>query len=116
VGRRTAPLSRKLVAGPVLNLRESEVGEEVRHFLKRVGWRYYSLAQGRKTRQTPGLPDLWCLHPSGRPPFWVELKSETGTSSPAQLEFAALCHTAGTGHVVGGVTQVMDHLKKIGAL
>lgn len=104
------------MAGPAYNLRESEVGEQVRDMLKRLGWLVYSLPQGRVTRQTPGLPDLWAMHPAGRPPFWVELKTPTGIPSREQVKFAGLCQMAGTGYVIGGTVAVRDHLVKIGAL
>ena len=107
---------RKLAAGPALNLRESEVKQEITALLKRIGWQVWSTSDGRKSRNTPGLPDMWCMASNGRPPFWVEVKSETGKPSPEQESFAALCHHAGTGYVMGGVTQVLAYLKKIGAL
>ena len=106
----------KVFAGPALNLREVEVKAEVTAFLKRLGWRTWSTSDGRPSRNTKGLPDMWAMHPSGRPPFFIEVKSETGKPSPEQLEFAALCHHAGTGYVLGGIVQVQDYLKKIGVL
>lgn len=44
----------------------------------------------------PGQPDLWGFLPlPEHPPFWLELKSKTGTLSPAQREFRDIAQARG---------------------
>lgn len=105
----------KVAAGPPIVLREAEVKAEVTAFLKRIGWKTWSTSDGRVSRNTPGLPDLWAMHAHWGT-FWCEVKSETGKPSPEQLEFAKLCRSGEVGYVMGGIVQVQEHLRKIGAL
>src|SRR5207245_622849 len=44
-------------------LRESDVQLAIRRLLESVGYWTYALSQGRQTRQSAGLPDLYALHP-----------------------------------------------------
>jgi len=78
--------------------RELDVQYEVRTFLEALGCAVYALSQGRATRQSAGLPDLWVLHPrlGG---VWIEVKAPGGRRSAAQTTFAERCAQAHVPHL-----------------
>src|SRR5213594_3167441 len=79
-------------------LRESDVQLSVRRLLESVGYHCYALSQGRATRQSAGLPDLYGLHPT-KGAVWVECKRPGGTLSEAQILFADRCAQSGVGYL-----------------
>src|SRR5690349_16309807 len=87
--------------------RESDVLYSVRTLLEAVGFSCYRLAQGRMTRQSAGLPDLYALHPT-KGALWVECKRPDGRRSAAQSLFAARCIRAGVGYVCCSKLETMQ--------
>jgi hypothetical protein len=54
------------------------------------------LSQNRRTKQTPGLGDLWCTAPQGwRLAWWWETKAGAGKLEPAQEHFRDDCFRTG---------------------
>lgn len=103
---------------------EKDVQRDVMALLRGCGCRVFNLSQGYRpggarhgtTRQTRGLPDLYVFPPRGLAPFWCEIKRLGGTQSPEQMGFQSLCAEAGTGYIVGGVAEVVTHLRTLGIL
>lgn len=93
---------------PVAALRESDVQKSVVAFLRRVGCGVYVLSQGRKTRQTPGLPDLFAFPLVGNA-FAFESKTVSGKQSPEQEAFEAHCQRCGLDYVKGGIREAVDY-------
>lgn len=78
-----------------------------------------------KTRQTPGIPDLYTFLPRVRkielptlPPaaVWIEVKALDGRSSPAQERFAERAQLRDIPYLIGGVDVVRRFLEKHGFL
>jgi hypothetical protein len=108
---------------------EKEEQREVWQRFVVCGFKGYWLSQARETKQTPGLADLWFMHPDRELALWWETKRQKGGKhSDAQKEFARLCHvcriTYGTGDrydaerwlvehglavVIGGVLEPIRH-------
>ena len=94
---------------------ERDVARSVRAFYESLGVDVYSLQDRRpgRTTNTPGLPDLWCMHAT-LGGFWHELKAPTGKLSPEQLTFQATCGRCGVDLVVGGVMEAAAYLQRRG--
>ena len=56
------------------------------------------MSQGRTTRQSAGLADLWAMHPKSGG-VWIELKAPGGRLSEAQQLFADRCAQSGVGYL-----------------
>lgn len=68
-------------------LEKKEQAEIVKLF-RAFGFKVYNLSQARASKQTPGLPDLFCMDPERRVGFWWESKrSVGGTLSASQMLF-----------------------------
>lgn len=79
-----------------LDAQEKDEQREIRKLLTSFGFRVFWLSQARRSGQTPGLADLWCVHERLPIAFWWETKRQGGgRHSPAQLEFAWLNTRAG---------------------
>ena len=77
----------------VLEKREQAV---ITKMARVLGFHVYNLSQARRTKQTPGLPDLWLAHEGKQFAGWFEAKRQVGgTRSSAQLDFACECFVAG---------------------
>lgn len=97
-----APVITSNAAEDASRILEKAEQVEVRKLLIAHGFNIYNLSQARASKQTPGLPDLWCVHKRDRVAFWWEVKRQVGGKlSTAQEEFAAECVRAGVGHYVG---------------
>jgi hypothetical protein len=73
---------------------EKEIQRQIVRYLKLKGWHVWETSQGYRsapggTRTTPGLPDLYCLHPVNGAMF-IEVKRPGGELRPAQREFIRL--------------------------
>ena len=67
-----------------------------------AGCEVYWLSQSRRTRQTPGLPDLLVFGPPGEPFHLAwETKAGRGGPSEAQRKFALHCHRTGFPYRIG---------------
>jgi hypothetical protein len=96
--------------------RESDVQYELRTWLDATAWWTYSLAQGRATRQSAGLPDLLCLRPHTGI-LLLEAKARTGVQSAAQAKFEARCVAAGVPYVVArSVAELQGYLRLKGII
>lgn len=106
--------------GPVPDSRDPAIDEkreqaEVVKRFRAFGFHVYTLSQPRATKQTPGLPDLWCAHNTQPIAFWWETKRQVGGElSSVQVEFQAECHRCGVGHGVGDRYAADDHLILLG--
>jgi hypothetical protein len=97
---------------------EKEIQASVVKLYTAFGCDVYNLSQARASKQTPGLPDLWCFYRGidldrsfG---FWHETKTPKGQQSVAQIEFEARCVSTGTLYVLGGVAAAEAHLIRFG--
>jgi hypothetical protein len=78
-------------------------------------FRVYTLSQPRATKQTPGLPDLWCMHEQLPIAFWWESKRQIGGKhSDAQKEFAELAKSSGVRHGSGDRYDAERYLVSLG--
>lgn len=89
---------------------QREVYKRFRAFGAEVYW----LSQPRRTKQTPGLGDLWCMHPRERIAWWWETKHGAGKLEPAQERFRELCEQTHTLHGSGGVAEAEEFLVRQG--
>ena len=78
--------------------RESDVMYEITSFCQALGIAVYHLSQGRSTRQSAGLPDLWLMHPK-LGGVWLEVKAPNGRRSGAQTVFADRCARSRVQHM-----------------
>lgn len=67
-------------------------------------------------RCTPGIPDLFIMYPSRPEPFafWCEIKAGKDKLRPAQVEFNVAAEQCNISVVVGGVDEVLAHLRSQG--
>jgi hypothetical protein len=74
---------------------EYYVRRDIKLMAEALGFAVYDLEQNRKTRQTPGLADLYLLHRGFKLELWVETKAGNNTPSPAQEIFYELVWASG---------------------
>lgn len=100
--------------------RDAAALEKVEQFeiLKRFrtfGFKVYWLSQTRAAKQTPGIPDLWCMHTTLPFAFWWEAKRQKGGRfSAEQLEFRELALSTGVGYGCGDRFAAEEHLITLG--
>lgn len=76
-----------------------------------------NLSQARKTKQAPGLPDLFVVHRGKSRAWWHETKRPVGGRySPAQIEFRDDMQACGVDWVGGDRRAAYEQLKAIGAI
>lgn len=88
---------------------EREVQREVKRVLALHGYIVSDFSQGYRpggkrhgtTRQTPGVPDLYCQHRTRPVRFWVEVKRPGGRLTEAQVNWRA------NERIAGGVVYVI---------
>lgn len=97
-------------------MRESQVQRDVKRAYEKAGCFVAVFSQGRKTRQTPGIPDLLIFVPGRFLPWWHETKAPGGKQSPAQVTWQARCETVGMSYVLGGLPEALAHLKLVGLM
>ena len=72
---------------------EARIRRNITGLMKTFGFSVWDLEQNRKTRQTPGIPDLiisgWGQH------FHVEVKVPGKKETPAQVDFRETCNANG---------------------
>lgn len=94
---------------------EKDEQREVVKMYRAHGCLVRNLSQARRTKQAPGLPDLWIVHRGKAKAWWMEVKRQAGGRlSPGQIEFQEDCRLCGVGHLVGGVREAMVYLEGIG--
>lgn len=106
-----------------------------------LGWRVYSLSQGYRkerggTRQSAGLPDIFCFCPAKRLTLWIEVKppkeaqrmakllARTGPipksyandlkRARAQAQFRHLCEATGQPYCYGTLPELLVVLRSLG--
>ena len=92
-------------------------------FFRQIGCAVYKLSQGYRkerggTRQTPGIPDLYVMHPDiPGGSLWIEVKAERGKPSPAQLAFADECIACGVSYLLAkSVDEAWQYAVAIGLI
>lgn len=71
-----------------LNVLEKDEQAFIFKLFRGFGVIVYNLSQPRATKQTPGLPDMYCMHPGIRRAWWFETKrAEGGRLSEVQKVF-----------------------------
>lgn len=100
---------------------EADVQRAVKALFQQSGCVVYDLSQGyrndpRGTRQTPGLPDLWCFVPRKKLTFWFEVKAHDGRRTDSQIVFGAMCAATSQHYGWGGVEQAKDLLRTWGMI
>lgn len=94
---------------------EKDEARAIKALLTAVGFRVWSTSQGRRSRVTAGLPDLYAVR-SGQA-LWVEVKqSGEKRRRPAQEEFALLHQYASNYCVTGDRETVRLALVRLGLL
>lgn len=92
---------------------EGEIQQDCWKELRAAGFTMYWLSQKRRTKQSPGLGDLYGVHEAKGLVVWVEVKTPTGEQSPAQRDFERVHAGTPVAIVVGGVQAVRDYLADV---
>ena len=80
--------------------------------LKRLGWTVYVLGgQGRATRQTAGIPDVFAVHAARGRALWWEVKAPGGKPRPEQVAFERLAVVAGLPYLRGTFEDLTTYLE-----
>lgn len=96
---------------------EKDEQREVMKMYRAHGCVVRNLSQARKTKQAPGLPDLFVVHRGKSHAWWHETKRPVGGRySPAQLEFRDDMQACGVGWVGGDRRAAAAQLRAIGAV
>lgn len=96
--------------------RETDIQYSCARLLEACGAWVYCLSQGRPTRQSAGLPDLWVMHPK-LGAFWLELKAPHGNQSTAQARFEERCVAAKVPYVLArSVAELQGYLRLRGLI
>src|SRR5882757_1671638 len=97
----------------VLNMaeaRESLVQQAVIRFYQSFAIQVIRFSEGRRTKVTPGWPDLACFCPQKRA-FWLhEVKRDGGKQSIEQSTLQQLAESCDVPYIIGGVQAAQDHL------
>lgn len=94
--------------------REIDVQADVVRAYEAVGCRVVSFSQGRRTRQTVGIPDLKIYCARLRLTWWMEVKAGDGKQRSAQRAFQAMVETCGETYVLGGLDAALVQLRRLG--
>lgn len=79
---------------------EKDEQHAITKMARALGFTVYNLSQARKSKQTPGLPDLWMMRSMFG--MWWETKRQVGGElSPAQVAFREQCVAANVHHGAG---------------
>lgn len=90
---------------------ESREQQEVRRRLMTYGFRVLNLSQARKSKQAPGIPDLWCVHKRLPIAFWWETKRQVGGELSFDQEvFRDECLRCDVGWGSGDRHAILEHL------
>jgi hypothetical protein len=98
----------------VTNPLEDDVQVRIAHIYAAVGCFVVWFSQKRRTGQTPGIPDLYVIHPT-KGAWWHEVKRAKGSRvRPAQAEFRKCCLAANVPHVIGDAEAAWAQLEAVG--
>lgn len=92
---------------------KSEI-EAIRKLIQAIGGWCYVLHQVGRLRGSAGIPDIYCHVTAIEHRFWVEVKVGRDKLRDAQMEFRFFERACGGSVVVGGVEEVIQHLKAHG--
>ena len=82
-----------------LQITERAFQSQVRQLAATLGWRVY--CAWLSIRSPKGYPDLTCVHETQQRVLWLEIKSESGKPTAAQLSWNATLVAAGQeAHIV----------------
>jgi len=97
-------------------LRESAVLRDVVQLYMTLGCQVCCFQEGRRTRVTPGWPDLAVFCPA-KACFWLhEVKAPGGTQSVQQYELHRLAEQCHVDYVLGGAKEAEEHLRFLGVI
>lgn len=102
-----------------------EKGDRVEGQVKKLylaaGCEVLSFSQGRRTRQTPGIPDFYIFHPGIHAAWWHEAKADGGKPTKPQKWVAWLVHQTTSAqigthspYVIGGTEATIAQLEALG--
>lgn len=93
---------------------ERQVQRTIVRILRQVGFKVYVFSDRRRV-VTPGIPDLYALHPGKRIATWIEVKAPGQLLRREQQQFAHDCIMAGVPHLtVDAVSVFWDWLYEKG--
>lgn len=106
---------------------ERAVQAQIVDLLRKVGAEVYAIGTTRRkgdyqgTMMSAGIGDLYVFlpltHRLNHPrTLWIEVKSEGGVLSEAQMAFQVRCASAGQPHIIGGLEDVTRYLQRFGWL
>ena len=95
---------------------EAYVRAEIKALLESVGAWVGATSQNRKSRLTPGFPDILAALPRGCGWLATEAKTTDGISSLEQQALETFCRLAGCPLVVGGKAEVHAYLQAVGLI
>lgn len=96
--------------------REVEIQRSVMRFYASFGCEVARFNEARRTRSTPGWPDLYIFCPSKRTTWMHECKAMWGVQSEAQGTIQRWAESCGLIYVLGGVQAAQDHLVTLGLI
>lgn len=96
--------------------REKDVQASVMRFYEAFDCQIIRFNEGRKSRVTPGWPDLAVFCPRKRTHWVFEVKARGGKQSGPQSLMQDLAEACGLTYLIGGVQQAQEHLIKIGLM
>lgn len=91
---------------------EGEIQKDCWKELRAAGFTMFWLSQKRRTKQSPGLGDLYGVHEEKGLIVWVEVKTPDGKQRPAQVDFEHAHRNAhkSVTYVKGGVAGVRHYI------
>ena len=94
---------------------EKAVQRACTNLLHALGFTVSDFSQPRASMQTPGVPDIHAMHPKYGA-LWIECKSATGRTSPAQGAWHAAARAAGQTVVIArSAADLIPLLRSLGA-
>lgn len=97
------------------NVLEKTEQLEVMKLFRAFGFEVYNLSQARASKQTPGIPDLWCMHREQPIAFYWETKRASGGRfSEAQIRFRDAAQRCNVGYGSGSKRDAERHLISLG--
>lgn len=100
---------------------ESREDSYIRKLYRTCGCTVISFSQPRRTKQTPGIPDLLVFEPKSGAWWWHEVKRQTGPrfvrvksgQSPMQVIFQNLVESFGQTYLIGARDVAEEKLRAL---
>lgn len=107
-GSRSGPKSR----GPV----EKDVQLEIKRMATQMGFHVTDTSQPHVAKVTPGVPDLYLMHPEWELALWVEVKGPDTPVRESQEAWHAIAGASGVNVTIArSCGDLVDHLRELGA-